>query len=253
VVLLGQATRVSEYLMDLPKTYRATVRPGETTTTYDAEGEVTSRAEVDVSRAELDDALTHFVGDIEQVPPAFSALKVGGERAYKLARKGKAPELKARKVTVYAARVLSFDGTDAVIEVECGRGTYIRSLAHDLGQVLGCGAHLSALTRTRIGRFAIEEALAMDDMERRLAHGTWEEAVAPIETALGSLPKVTFNAEDEGRLRHGLQVSGTVEGGPGGKEARGVAVNGELIGIVAWDGESGSWRPRKIFERAAGV
>jgi len=253
VVLLGQAVRVSEYLMDLPKTYRAQIRLGVTTTTYDAEGEVTSSCDPGVSREEVEDALRHFVGDISQVPPAHSAVKVGGKRAYALARKGEAPELKARTVSVYRIELLQFDSQELEIEVECGRGTYIRSLAHDLGQALGCGAHLSGLTRTRIGPFAIEDALTMNELEARIVDGTWADQLANPDAALLSLPSMTVSPEEEGRLRHGQAIAANLEPGAIGCEARAYSDSGSFVGIVVHDASDGTWRPRKIFQEVVGV
>ncbi len=253
VVLLGQAVRVSEYLMDLPKTYRAQIRLGVTTTTYDAEGEVTSSCDPGVSREEVEDAFRHFVGDISQVPPTHSAVKVGGKRAYALARKGEAPELKARTVSVYRIELLQFDSQELEIEVECGRGTYIRSLAHDLGQALGCGAHLSGLTRTRIGPFAIEDALTMDELEARIVDGTWADQLANPDAALLSLPSMTVSPEEEGRLRHGQAIAASLEPGTIGCEARAYSDSGSFVGIVVNDASDGTWRPRKIFQEVVGV
>jgi tRNA pseudouridine55 synthase len=224
-----------------------------TTTTYDAEGEVTSSCDPGVSRQEVEDALRQFVGDIQQVPPAHSAVKVGGKRAYALARKGEAPELKARAVSVYRIDLLEFVSQELEIEVECGRGTYIRSLAHDLGQTLGCGAHLSGLTRTRIGPFPIEEALTMDELEARLADRTWAEHAASPDAALVSLPRVTVSEDEEGRLRHGQAIAVSGKPANDGCEARTYSDSGSFVGIVVHDANDRTWKPRKIFHEAVGV
>ncbi|HEY5625323.1 MAG TPA: tRNA pseudouridine(55) synthase TruB, partial [Dehalococcoidia bacterium] len=139
LVCIGPAVRITEYLMDLPKVYRGTVRLGIETNTYDAEGEVLATHDVDVGEEALRQALATFSGEIEQRPPAHSAIKVGGRPAYERARRGEEIELAARNVTVYRLDLLRFDPPDVQIEVECSRGTYVRSLAHDLGQSLGCG------------------------------------------------------------------------------------------------------------------
>ena len=252
LVLLGQATRVSDYLMDLRKTYRATVRLGVGTDTYDAEGEVTGEAEVNVSEGELRTALAAFVGEIEQAPPPHSAVKVGGERAYKKARRGEEVALAPRPATVYRIDLLSFEPPEAVIEVECARGTYIRSIAHDVGEKLGCGAHLSALERTRVGTFTVEAAVGEHELAEALAAGTWTELVQPMDCGLMALPVVTLHIEDEKDLRHGQAVD--VDGAPGetdGQEARGYGEDGALVGILRWDAELRMWRPRKIFPPGA--
>ena len=257
LILLGQASRITEYLMDLPKVYRAVVRLGVATTTYDAEGEVTARNKVSVSERRLRDVLIEFVGEIQQTPPTYSALKIEGQPAYRLARRGEALEMKPRPVRVYGVDLLTFDAPDAEIEVECGRGTYIRSLAHDIGQALGCGAHLAALERTRIGPFTVEHALPMDDIAADFADGTWREYVQPMDGGLINLPALTVPIEDEKDLRHGQAVdldtdtAGRLSECPDRLEARGYAEDGSLIGILRYDAAIAMWRPRKIFAREA--
>lgn len=250
LVLLGQATRVTEYVMELRKTYRATVRLGVSTSTYDGEGEVLRTADVDVTEARLREALAPFVGEIQQVPPAHSAVKIGGERSYKLARRGEAVELRPRPVSVYRIDLLSYDAPDAVIEVECGKGTYIRSLAHDLGEALGCGAHLAALERTRIGPFSVDGAADEATLRDAFAAGTWRDLLQATDCGLLSLPAVTVEIEDEKDLRHGQAVDlreDLVRDIPlaEGVEARGYAEDGSLVGVLLYTG--GVWRPRKIF------
>ncbi len=254
LVLLGQAVRVSEYLLDLPKTYRATVRLGVSTTTYDAEGEVTREDEYgDVSRADIEEALGQFRGEISQTPPAYSAVKVEGRRAYERARRGETVTLKARKALVYRIELLRFEPPEVEIEVECGRGTYIRSIAHDLGEALGCGAHLSALTRTRVGPFGIEDAVGLEELESAFDGGEWQERLLPLDYGLIDLPAVTLHIEDEKDIRHGQAVAldeDRVE--PLGKlsegmECRAYAEDGSLVAIIRYAAEDAMWRPRKVF------
>lgn len=249
VVLLGQATRVTEYLMDMRKTYRATLHLGVATSTYDSEGDVTAEGDAsEVTEARLRETLAAFVGRIEQVPPAHSAVKIDGERAYRRARRGEGVALKARPVTVYRIDLLRFQPPDAEIEVECARGTYIRSLAHDAGQKLGCGAHLSALRRTRVGPFAIEAAADEPSLRAAFADGTWRELLQPPDCGLIALPAITLEIEDEKDIRHGQAVDiAGVDAPADGAEARGYAEDGSLVGIIAFDAASGMWRPRKVF------
>jgi tRNA pseudouridine55 synthase len=251
LVCLGQATRITEYLMDLRKSYRATVRLGVETTTYDAEGEVTAERPVDVTRQEADEALRELTGEIQQVPPVFSAVKVRGQPAYRRARRGEGVVLQARKVQVYRIDLLRFEPPEVDVEVECGRGTYIRSLAHDLGRALGCGAHLAALERTATGPFRIEDAIGIEALEQALEDGSWRELVLPLDCGLTHLPALTVNIEDEKDLRHGQAVEldeatvaplGAVHEG---LQARGYAEDGSLIGILRFEG--GAWRPRKVL------
>ncbi len=256
LVLLEQATRITEYLMDLPKVYRAVVRLGVTTTTYDTEGDVTAQRDVEVSEMEVKHTLTTFAGEILQTPPAFSALKIGGEPAYRAARRGEAVEMTPRPVRIYRTDLLAFNPPDAEIEVECGRGTYIRSLAHDLGQALGCGAHLADLERVEIGPFSVAQAVSMSNLESGFADGTWRRFVQPIDSGLALLPVLHASRDEENALRHGQAAgletnAGEARAQPAdGLEARAQSADGLLIGIVRFDQETGLWRPRKIFAGA---
>jgi tRNA pseudouridine55 synthase len=252
LVLLGQAVRVTEYLMDLRKTYRATVRFGAETTTYDAEGEVTIERPVDVTRQEVDEALRAFAGEIQQAPPVYSALKVRGQPAYRRARRGETVEMKPRPAHVYRIDLARFEPPDAEIEIECGRGTYIRSIAHDLGAALGCGAHLAALERTAVGPFRVEEAVSVPSLRDALESGEWRDLLQPIDCALLHLPALTVLIEDEKDLRHGqpadLGATPVLTGPPEDRvEVRGYAEDGSLIGILRYDAEAQVWRPRKVF------
>jgi tRNA pseudouridine55 synthase len=254
LVLLGQAARISEYVMDLPKTYRATIRLGVSTDTYDAEGTPTHDPQpVDVSAGELGQALAAFVGDIQQTPPAFSAVKVAGRPAYQLARSGSAVTLASRSARIDRIDLLRYDPPDAEIEVECGKGTYVRSLAHDLGQALACGAHLSALSRTRVGPFSIDSAHSLADLERALDSSQLGELLLPIDCGLTHLEAITLHIEDEKDIRHGQAVridEDRLRGLPivGGLHYRAYAEDGGLVGIIRYDAETRLWRPHKVFE-----
>ena len=253
LVLLGQAVRISEYLMALPKTYRAAIRLGFATETYDAEGEpLVEERPVDVTKEQVEGALQGFVGDIEQTPPAYSAVKVGGQPAYRLARRGAAVALKPRFARVHAIRLLAFEPPCLEVEVECGKGTYIRSLAHDLGQALGCGGHLAELERTRVGPFSIKSAVSLPELERAFEDGQWRDLLLPLDCGLAELPAITLHIEDEKDIRHGQAVrideerltSAVVEDG---RPHRAYAEDGGLVAIVAYEIATGLWRPRKVF------
>jgi len=175
LVCLGQATRVAEYLMAGDKTYRALIRLGTTTDTYDADGEVTATGAVpDLSAPDLESALTEFTGEIQQFPPAYSAIKQDGVPLHRRARRGEEIQLQARPVTIYRIDVLEWRSPDLNIDVACAPGTYIRSLAHDLGQRLGCGAHLAGLVRTRSGHFSLDEAITLQALADAAAQGALE-------------------------------------------------------------------------------
>ncbi|MEM1043846.1 MAG: tRNA pseudouridine(55) synthase TruB [Bacteroidota bacterium] len=173
ICLVGRAaTRLQDHFMGLPKTYTGTIRLGQTTETYDAEGEVAETRDASgVTDADLDAARQAFLGETKQRPPMYSAVKVDGERLYKKARRGQTVERVARPVTVYRFDLTERQGDDVNFVVECSKGTYVRTLAHDLGQVLGVGAHLAALRRTAIGPFRVDEAWTLDAM-----HGTRHQA-----------------------------------------------------------------------------
>lgn len=251
LVLLGQATRITEYLMDLSKTYRATIRLGIETTTYDAEGEIVATADVNVSEVQLRDALKPFVGDIWQVPPAHSAVKVDGERAYSRARRGEDVAMKARPARIDRLDLVRFYSPDVEIEVECGRGTYVRSIAHDLGTALGCGAHLTALERTRVGPFAVEACTDEASLSSAFEATTWLDLLQPTDCGLMQLPAITLEIEDEKDMRHGQAADlGEHEHPADATEARAYAEDGSLVGIIRYDAAIAMWRPRKIFALA---
>jgi tRNA pseudouridine55 synthase len=163
VVCVGEATRIVEYLMEGTKSYRAEITFGVTTTTEDAEGEIVSeQSAADVTEERLREVLRQFIGDIEQIPPMFSAVQVGGKRLHELARRGETVERPKRQVHIEGINLIKFTSAEraiAVLDVTCSKGTYIRTLAADIGAALGCGAHLSSLVRTRVGRFRLEESL----------------------------------------------------------------------------------------------
>jgi len=254
LILLGQAVRISEYLMDLPKTYRATLRFGFATDTYDAEGTPTGAEHaVEVTHDQVESALEAFVGEIEQTPPAYSAVKVEGQPAYRLARKGVAVALRPRRVRVYAIRLLHFEPSTVEIEVECAKGTYIRSLAHDLGVALECGGHLAALERTRVGAFSVDSGVSLPELERAFEAGEWRELLLPLDCGLTDLPGITLHIEDEKDIRHGQAVridddrltGAAVEDG---RLHRAYAEDGGLVAIVAYEASTRFWRPRKVFD-----
>jgi tRNA pseudouridine55 synthase len=187
-----------------PKTYRFTVRFGAATATDDVEGEVVARSDARPSRGAIEAVLPRFIGTIEQMPPAYSALKVAGERAYKLARAGAAVELAARPVEVGSLALLAHPDADhAELEVSCGKGFYIRALARDLAQALGTVGHVSALRRTRVGPFHEGQALALDKL-RELGHSPAAfERLLPIETVLDDIPALAITEGEAKRLRQG--------------------------------------------------
>jgi tRNA pseudouridine55 synthase len=203
VLALGQATRLTDYVQRQTKEYRAGVRFGATSATDDAEGPLTPVADVPPpTRSQLEAALAGFIGTIEQTPPAFSAAHVGGQRAYRMARKGKAVNLQAKPVRIDRIDLLAYQPPDADLIVRCGKGTYIRSIARDLGRVLGCGAYLSSLRRTRVGPFLESHALPVDADGAEFAA-----KLRPLGDAMDGLPRLTLTSDEVRRLSMGQNVA----------------------------------------------
>jgi tRNA pseudouridine55 synthase len=250
-VFLGRATRIVEYHMGDPKAYRALVAFGARSTTDDIEGELTESEVRRPDRAEVEAGLAAFRGRIQQVPPAFSAVHVGGRRAYEMAREGTVPELRPRDVEVTRLEVVGWDATDAArptatLEVECSAGTYIRSLARDLGEALGCGAYLAALERTRSGPFASADAVPLDDVRARLALGKAEDLLLPPDTGLDAFPRVALSPTDLAALSRGQVVRPRPPAElPGSGLLRVVDAAGRLAAIARVDG--GRLHPEKVF------
>ena len=199
----GQATKVSQYLLDSHKKYVTVIRLGETTDTLDSEGEVLETNEVDVSEVQLEAALDQFRGQISQVPPMYSALKKDGQPLYKLARKGQSIERPARDMTVYNLSASRVDERHVELQVHCSSGFYIRSLAHDLGQVLGCGAHVVELRRTDIKSINVSQAFSLDYLET----AALESVLQPIDSLLGEMPKLQISDAQAQSLTHGKATS----------------------------------------------
>lgn len=244
VILLGAATRLSEYLLAKDKRYLARVRFGQTTNTYDAAGEITSTSEAVPSREQVEAALAAFRGAIQQRPPAFSAVKRGGQRAYALARRGAAVELEPRPVIIHQLSIVEWSPPECSLDVTCSAGTYIRSLAHDLGQALGCGAFLAALRRTASGHFRLEDAVALEALRAAFAAGDWQRHLLPMETALPDLPEVHLSEAEAQRVLHGATVPLNVQGQ---RWARAYNAAGEFFAILRADPARGVWQPDKVL------
>ena len=206
-IALGEATKTVPFLMDADKTYRFTIAWGVTTASFDREGAVIATSDVRPSQAAIEAALPAFVGEILQVPPAFSAIKVDGERAYDLARAGETVELKARPVVIHSARLTAAPDADhAEIEIDCGKGTYVRSLVRDLAQALGACGHVDMLRRTRVGGFTEAKAITLEILEDLSHKRALLEALLPVETALDDIPALAVTTEDAFRLKQGRSI-----------------------------------------------
>jgi tRNA pseudouridine55 synthase len=224
---IGRATRLLAYAQAGPKRYRATARFGVTTSTQDASGDVLEERPVRLSGEVIEDALASFRGEIDQIPPMVSAVRVGGERLYEKARRGEEVERRPRRVTIHSLDLVDFDGVDrATLDVTCSGGTYVRTLIADLGEVLDCGAHLEDLRRTQAGIFTDADAVPLDELR--------VEALRPLVDAVGDLPRVEVDASDAERVAHGQALE--VADGP--TEGRFVAIvkDGNLLAVYAREG-----------------
>jgi tRNA pseudouridine55 synthase len=244
VILLGPAVRLSEYVSASDKRYQATIRLGQSTTTYDSEGEVSGApANLDkLSEEAFEDILLDFVGEIQQVPPAYSAVKVQGKKAYERAREGEDVQLEPRTINVYSLELLEWAPPEVVVDVFCSSGTYVRSLANDLGERLSVGAYLVGLRRTKSGRFTLRDAVSLRRLRESFQMGDWSQFLIPASEALGDWPAVELTADEVELIRHGHRIAAE-EGSEGW--ARAITEQGDLVALIEYvDGE---WQPRKVF------
>jgi tRNA pseudouridine55 synthase len=245
VVLIGPAVRLSEFVSASDKRYQATVRLGSSTDTFDAEGRITQSASAeDISEEQFHQALEQFVGEIEQIPPPYSAIKVDGRKAYEMSREGEEVNLAPRKINVYSLDLLEWSPPEAVIDVFCSSGTYVRSLANDLGTVLGCGAHLVGLRRTRSGQFTLRDAVPLRRLQEAFDAGDWYKYLIPAAEALGEWPAIEVDADQVELIRHGHRIA--AEPGMQGW-ARAISQQGDLVALLEFDPAATEWQPRKVF------
>lgn len=206
-ICVGKATKLSDIIMDGQKTYRTVLKLGITTTTEDASGEVLEEKEVNVSEERISEVLKEFIGEIEQIPPMYSAIKVNGKKLYELAREGKVIERKTRRISIYDMREVVFLDNDRIqFDVDCSKGTYIRTLCKDIGERLGCGGHMEKLTRTRTGGFRIENALKLEEIKDLVAKNQEEQIFLTMEAALSQYPSVQVDEKAEKLLYNGGKI-----------------------------------------------
>lgn len=204
-ICFGEATKFSSGLLDADKTYRALLKLGQTTSTGDAEGEITSTCAVALGEAQVRAALLGFIGEIQQVPPMHSAIKFQGKPLYEYIRKGETVARESRRVTIYELALEHFAGDEMEIGVRCSKGTYIRTLAEDIGLALGCGAHLKGLRRTAIARFRLEDALSWDELEA-MAMAERESALLPLDCLLQDMPILDLDEVQVTRIAQGQRL-----------------------------------------------
>lgn len=246
VVLIGPAVRLSEFLSASDKRYQAIVRFGMATDTYDTEGkQVGETKSVDhLAEEDFQNLLREYEGKIAQVPPAHSAIKVNGEKAYNLARRGEDVELEPRMIDVYNLELLEWAPPEAVIDVYASSGTYVRSLANDLGNDLEVGAHLTGLRRTKNGQFTLRDAVRLQDLEEAFEVGDWYKYLIPAADTLSDWPAVELTPDDADKIKHGHRIP--AEAGASGW-ARGLSEQGDLIALLEIAEGEDMWQPRKVF------
>lgn len=247
-VVLGKATRLVDMLTEKEKTYETVLRLGIETDTQDMTGQVLKELPVQISEEKLKETVESFLGEQQQIPPMYSALKVNGKKLYELAREGKTVERKARPVTFYKIQIMEKDFPLIKLEVTCSKGTYIRTLCHDIGQKLGCGGCMEELLRTRSGQFTLEDSLTLDEIQKLMQQGKLEEHLSGIEEILENYPIVRCTEMADRLLENGNPVGENLtEAGCREGWVRMYTSREKFIGIYQWHGSSASYRPVKMF------
>lgn len=250
LVCLGKATKLCDMLTDRDKTYRCTMLLGRETDTQDTTGTVLSERPVAVSEEAVRDAVNSFVGDYSQVPPMYSALKVGGKKLYELAREGREVERAARPVIIHSIEIEEVALPHVIMSVSCSKGTYIRTLCHDIGRKLGCGACMEHLLRTQVGRFGLEGSLTLEQVETRRDNGTLEAAVLPIDEMFEGYPRVSVDEAGTRLVHNGNQFAPEFLTGTQPDQETPVRVydcGGTFIGIYEYREDRQQYHPLKIF------
>ena len=249
-ICLGPATRIVDYIVGQPKLYRAAVRLGVATDSYDSEGEVVATGDPSgVSRDDVEQALAGFVGEIQQMPPMYSALKYQGQPLYRYARAGKTVPRQARTVRIYRLELLSFDSPVVEIELEVGKGAYVRSIAHDMGEQLGCHAHMEQLTRVRSGPFTLDSAVQLSELETAAERGDWEALLLPADRVLESWHAALLGEPHSRDVKHGQLLVLTPVGSKRidlDTPCRAYSEDGEFLAILRYRGAN-RWHPEKVF------
>ncbi|MFC1900483.1 tRNA pseudouridine(55) synthase TruB [Chloroflexota bacterium] len=261
-VCLGQGTRITEFLMDDTKVYRAEIELGITTDTYDGDGMITDRGDPSgIDRERFESELPSFTGQIYQLPPMYSAVKHQGKPLYKWAREGVLIERKIRPATVHSIELTDWQPPLATVEIACGKGTYIRSLAHDLGQTLECGAYIKNLVRTRCGIFDITDSITTDQLEDAFGTGSWQQYIYPIDSVLSDWTAIVVSDDVKKAIQNGRPISlddeivsaryapeqPVTEGSIAETRCRVYTLDGDFLAILRFNPEKSQWQPEKVF------
>lgn len=240
-IAFGEATKTVPFVQDGEKAYRFAVRWGVETDTDDSDGKSVAHSDLRPSKADILAELPKFIGTIQQKPPAFSAIKINGERAYDLARDGEMPDLAFRPVTIHALDLLAADPDEAVFEARCGKGTYVRAIARDLGRLLGCLGHVTALRRTRVGPFSEADAVSLSDLEEGVIDA---KAMRRVEAGLMELPRVMVDRDAAAKLRRGQSI--LLRGADAPMDGSAYAACGGVV-IAVGAVEKGELVPGRVF------
>ena len=253
-VCLGKGTRIIEFLVDSTKVYHAQIELGTATDTYDGSGRITRQGDTSgITQEQLSSNLDSFRGSIQQIPPMYSAVKHHGQPLYKLARAGITIERKKRQATIHRLELISWQPPVATLEVACSKGTYVRSLAHDLGEALGCGAYLKSLVRIRCGHFDIKDAVSISQLEEAFGSGYWQHFVHPVDVVLQQYNAIVVNDVTEENIKRGSPVNldednnYSENGSPEPKYCRAYSIDGRFLGILRRTSEKGIWQPKKVM------
>lgn len=247
-VALGKGTKLVDLITDKEKTYEAVLHLGITTDTQDMSGTVLEEKPVNATEEQVRETIADFVGEQLQIPPMYSALKINGKKLYELAREGKTVERKARPVCFYQIEVLDIQLPVVQIRVTCSKGTYIRTLCHDIGQKLGCGGCMEQLLRTRVGRFSLEESHTLSEVEQAVSEGTVCKWIYPVENVLAEYPKIQADSYGDRLLQNGNPLSeNLVDEQHKEGWVRMYASNGNFTGIFQWDEKKKKYYPVKMF------
>lgn len=249
-VCFGQSTKVVQFLMDSVKTYSAEVKLGVTTDTYDEDGKVVSYGDIAcVTREQVEEVLASFRGFIKQTPPAYSALRYYGRRCYELARAGISVEPKVRQVQIFSAKLVKWSPPLLEIEVKCGKGTYIRSLIHDLGQILGCGACVTNLIRLSYGPFHISQAVSVSEIETAFDTNSLTRLLFSPDIVLLNWQALVVSEDQEFLIKNGRPLSLFEELATSSEYCRAYTSDGRFIAILSFNAHTGLWYPVKVFSQ----
>ncbi len=248
-VAIGKATRLLEYFLMSNKSYIARIHFGKTTDTFDSEGEIIStKVDPPLDINVIEKTMNSFRGEIEQTPPPFSAIKKNGRRLYELARRGIDTYIEPRNVTVNEIKIINYEPPILDLFIRCGKGFYVRSLANDLGKILGCGGYLNDLKRTSLGNFEISKSILLAKAMSAIENGDTSKIVQPIETCVGNFERVNLSPEETTNIKNGQKIPYTLDSSiEKGSLASAFSPKGDLAAIIMFEDKSREWKPVKVF------